>query len=184
MIVSKAYTHKVLNILSLSQESELTLRFFTRMPHIGFRSSLSKSAPSTSSGITQSSPAITTSPNYPWRSLNVSPSQSDLLGHLEELYWIGVRGELENIIRTLRIWNGAPLKEVLLDEEKEYDNGERFIHGFDTFVDSVSEESRAFARRYGELMRVAMLPGPIPRWCIHKLKQPEESYLSFPYQVL
>ncbi|RYP61573.1 hypothetical protein DL771_010094 [Monosporascus sp. 5C6A] len=68
-----------------------------------------------------------------------------LLPELEKFYWEGVRGELENIIRTLKIWQSPEFSSVSVADEED-----SFIHGFDTFLDQVTEESRAFAIRYGK----------------------------------
>ncbi len=74
----------------------------------------------------------------------VGPGDTALLPELEKLYWDGVRGELENIIRTLKAWQQAELADVTVT-----DPADDFIHGFDTFIDQVAEESREFALRYG-----------------------------------
>lgn len=62
---------------------------------------------------------------------------------LEALYWDGVASELENIVRTLRAWQGPEAEGV-----KDPDEGSENIHGFDTFLDNVNKESRDFAVRY------------------------------------
>ena len=74
----------------------------------------------------------------------VGAGSDHLLTELENLYWDGVRGELENIIRTLRTWQRPEFASVAADDEED-----DFIHGFDTFLDQVSQQSRAFAIRYG-----------------------------------
>ncbi|KAI9933669.1 hypothetical protein MW887_008142 [Aspergillus wentii] len=67
-----------------------------------------------------------------------------LVEELEKLYWHGVRRELENIISTLKLWQQEEYAEVNVNEENDK------IHGFDTFVDGVCHQTRAFAIRYGE----------------------------------
>jgi hypothetical protein len=75
----------------------------------------------------------------------VGPGKVTLRESLEELYWKGVENELENIIHTLKVWKQPQFAGVTVPDE---DDG--FIHGFDTFVDQVSEEVREFANRYGQ----------------------------------
>ncbi|KAK0722616.1 hypothetical protein B0T26DRAFT_771354 [Lasiosphaeria miniovina] len=91
----------------------------------------------------RSSAAITPAPEAEWQP--VGPGAAHLRGELEALYWDGVRGELENTVRTLRAWQQPSYAGELLAQE---DDG--FIHGYDTFLDAVSHEARAFAIRYGE----------------------------------
>lgn len=68
----------------------------------------------------------------------------DALQHaLEEMYWEGVRDELGNIIRTLVIWQQPEFADISVPDEDD-----DFIHGFDTFVDQVSEHARKHAIRY------------------------------------
>jgi hypothetical protein len=60
------------------------------------------------------------------------------------LYWDGVKAELENIVRTLKAWQQPEFADVSIEDEDD-----DLIHGFDTFLDSVSQQSRAHAIRYG-----------------------------------
>jgi hypothetical protein len=85
---------------------------------------------------------ITPSPDLPWNP--IGPAEDNLLRELEEMYWGGVRQELEVIILTLKKWQQPEFNSVELGDETD-----DFIHGFDTFIDQVSQESRAFAIRYG-----------------------------------
>ena len=62
---------------------------------------------------------------------------------LEDMYWEGVRDELENIIRTLAIWQQPEFMDVSLPDEED-----GFIHGFDTFVEQISQHAREHAIRY------------------------------------
>lgn len=89
-----------------------------------------------------SSPNITQAPKARW-SL-VGSGNTHLLDELEKLYWQGVRTELENIVHTLKIWQQPEYSGVNIDEEND-----THIHGFDTFIDQVSQQTRAFAVRYG-----------------------------------
>ena len=68
------------------------------------------------------------------------------------MYWNGIKGELENIIRTLRIWQLSEFADVKIEDEAD-DN----IHGFDTFLDQVCQEARAHALRYGKLYYIESL---------------------------
>lgn len=62
---------------------------------------------------------------------------------LEDMYWEGVRDELENIIRTLAIWQQPEFTDVSVPDEND-----DFINGFDTFVDQVSQHAREHAISY------------------------------------
>lgn len=85
---------------------------------------------------------ITPAPSIPWQL--VGPARDHLLDQLNDMYWDGVKGELEVIIRTLRTWQQPQYESVVLNDEND-----DFVHGFDTFIDQVSQKSRAFAARYG-----------------------------------
>ena len=85
---------------------------------------------------------ITPAPRIPWQL--VGPARDHLLDHLNKMYWDGVKRELEVIIRTLRTWQQPQYESVVLKDEND-----DFIHGFDTFIDQVSQKSRAFATLYG-----------------------------------
>lgn len=94
---------------------------------------------------TPSQSHITEQADAPWSPLG--RGKYVLLPELEKLYWEGVRRELENIIRTLKIWQSAEFADVCVADEED-----DFVHGFDTFLDQVTEESRAFAIRYGAVI--------------------------------
>ncbi|KAI9768916.1 MAG: hypothetical protein M1840_004512 [Geoglossum simile] len=87
---------------------------------------------------------ITPSPDLPWNP--IGPAEDNLLRELEGMYWQGVRQELEVILLTLKKWQQPEFNSVELSDETD-----DLIHGFDTFVDQVSQESRAFAIRYGKM---------------------------------
>ncbi|KAK0722628.1 hypothetical protein B0T26DRAFT_228208 [Lasiosphaeria miniovina] len=82
----------------------------------------------------------------------VPEAASALVRELEQLYWDGIRRELIEVIRTLKAWQHADLRDVELNEEK--DGVE--ICGFDTFLDQVSESSREFAVDYATQRARAM----------------------------
>ncbi|SPQ20773.1 c9995225-d21e-49de-9587-fd45d7d956d4 [Thermothielavioides terrestris] len=92
---------------------------------------------------------ITSAPEASWAPVGLG--KDVLLRELETLYWEGVRGELENIIRTLNTWQKPDFSHVKVDDEDD-----DFIHRFNTFIDQVTEESRAFAIRYGKLKEKEM----------------------------
>jgi hypothetical protein len=95
-----------------------------------------KSAPQSSS--------ITPAPNLKWQAVP-GPVSSSLLSEMQRMYWDGVKRELGHMILTLRKWQTPEYAAAILPDEED-----DFLHGFDTFVDQVSELSREFAERYGE----------------------------------
>ncbi|KAL2130159.1 hypothetical protein VTI74DRAFT_6814 [Chaetomium olivicolor] len=93
-----------------------------------------------------SSPSyITPGPDAPWTRLGNDKDPQTLRTELEKLYWEGARAELENIIRTLQAWQQQVFASVSVPDETD-----DFIHGFDTFIDHVSQGAREFAIRYGQ----------------------------------
>ncbi|ORY16587.1 hypothetical protein BCR34DRAFT_671613 [Clohesyomyces aquaticus] len=72
----------------------------------------------------------------------IGEAQHHLLKALEELYWAGVEQELESVLIALRAWQRPENSKVELDDEED-----SFIHGFDTFIDQISEDSRSFAEQ-------------------------------------
>lgn len=93
---------------------------------------------------------ITAATDQPW--VEVGSSSACLLPELAELYWTGVRNELEDILYALKEW-----QQPQFSEARDVETGDDFVHGFDTFVDQVCVGSRNFARRYG----ILHLPAPI-----------------------
>lgn len=88
------------------------------------------------------------SSEVPWTLLSTEWRPDELLlPEVEELYWDGVRRELEIVLLTLKQWQEQEGGAIPIPDECDVD----FVHGFDTFVDQVCEESRNFARRYGGL---------------------------------
>jgi soluble cytochrome b562 len=65
---------------------------------------------------------------------------------MQTMYWNGVKRELAHILLTLRKWQQPKYASTILSDETD-----DFIHGFDTFIDQVSETAREFADRYGTL---------------------------------
>jgi hypothetical protein len=106
------------------------------------RLSVSDLLRSSSSTKASDSSNITPAPDLPWHL--IGPAEDHLLAELEKMYWEGVRRDLEIILLTLKKWQQPEYSSVFLSDETD-----SFIHGFDTFIDQVSQESRAFATRYG-----------------------------------
>ena len=101
------------------------------------------------SSIAQSSNNITNAPDLLWTA--IGDSRNHLLEELKKLYWEGVKCELEVILFTLKKWQQPEYSSIILGEEDD-----DFIHGFDTFIDQVSQESRAFATRYGTPFSISL----------------------------
>lgn len=83
---------------------------------------------------------ITDSENRPWT--HIGEAKDHLFDELEQLYWTGVEQALESVVITLKAWESDKLNEVALPDESD-----NFVHGFDTFIDQVSEESQQFANQ-------------------------------------
>ena len=96
------------------------------------------------SGTPSSSSNITDSENRPWTL--IGEAKDHLLAELEQLYWTGVEHELASVLFTLRTWQSHEFSKITLADESD-----DFVHGFDTFIDQVSEESREFADQVGKL---------------------------------
>lgn len=103
-------------------------------------------------GRSSASPSnITSAPDLTWDLIGTG--KEHLLHELETFYWDGVKAELENILRTLKVWQQPEFANVSID-----DDIDDHVHGFDTFIDQVSQEARAFAIRYGERRFSGCLP--------------------------
>jgi hypothetical protein len=96
---------------------------------------------------TLTSDEITSGKNIKWKPRG--PGREHLFKELQTLYWEGARRDLENILWTLKNWQDESLKGVEVQDETDF-----FVHGFDTFIDQVSQESRAFANRYSKINRL------------------------------
>lgn len=93
----------------------------------------------------QPSGHINAAPDIAWERIGSEEGGAQtLLLELEQMYWDGVKNELEVILLALKQWQEAEYSSVSLEDESD-----DFVHGFDTFIDQVSQESRAFAHRYG-----------------------------------
>jgi hypothetical protein len=91
--------------------------------------------------LSTSQTSITPAQDTPWL---LRGGRDALRSELEKLYWEGIKAELENIIRTLKAWQEPDVANVTLPEDKD-----DFVHGFDTFIDHVSQEAREYAIRQG-----------------------------------
>jgi hypothetical protein len=82
-------------------------------------------------------------PDVPWDSLDGPSTDAGLLELLLKAYWHGVRRELRSMIRTLGNWKTHFPDTILGDETDD------FIHGFDNFIDQISQSTRQFADGFG-----------------------------------
>jgi hypothetical protein len=80
----------------------------------------------------------------PWTEIESTPD--NLLEQMLELYWIGVRQELANMILTLHAWSDEGLSSVVLPDEEDLS-----VYGYDEFIDQVCEVPRYMARLQGML---------------------------------
>ena len=69
-----------------------------------------------------------------------------LVRQMRDMYWLGVKEEITEMIISLAEWQSTRYKGVELEDERD-DN----IHGFDNFVDQISQSSRDYASEYGML---------------------------------
>jgi hypothetical protein len=75
----------------------------------------------------------------------VGPAALHLHRKLQEMYWDGVKRELKHIVLTLKKWQLPEYASTLLPDENDH-----FIHGYDTFLDQVSQSTWKFAQRHGK----------------------------------
>ncbi|KAI1111526.1 hypothetical protein F5Y14DRAFT_424848 [Nemania sp. NC0429] len=114
--------------------------------------------PFSSKGALSGSHDITKAENLSWNL--IGNAKENLFNELEKLYWIGVRQELESVLYTLRAWQAPQHRNIRLEDEDD-----DFVHGFDTFIDQVSEASRAFADE-------------VAKWKDEKSESTVESYVE------
>ncbi|KAI3332064.1 hypothetical protein HD806DRAFT_179608 [Xylariaceae sp. AK1471] len=101
---------------------------------------------------------ITKAENSPWNS--IGDAKDNLFNEIDRLYWIGVKQELVSVLCTLRAWQAPEYENIDLDDESD-----NFVHGFDTFIDQVNEDSRVFA-------------DGVANWKDHKVASAAEPYLQ------
>lgn len=83
--------------------------------------------------------------NSPFEKLG--PGRKCLLSELEKLYWVGAKAELGNILTTLKTWRrSGVLRE---GDTKGALNMPGASEGHEEFIDSVSQQTRGFASKYG-----------------------------------
>ena len=102
---------------------------------------LSKLLPSKDSAPSAPPSCITEAEDSKWR--DVGEAQNILLEELTKLYWIGIETELESVLVALRHWQKQ--------KQPDLEEVDTFIHGFDTFIDQVSDDGRVFADKVGSL---------------------------------
>lgn len=87
-------------------------------------------------------PCITPGPDLPWQP--VGPGKQHLLVEVEKLYWEGVEREINNIIRTLEVWESDDLFRAASEPKLDVDLG-----GYEDFIENVSKPAREYAAVYG-----------------------------------
>lgn len=113
-------------------------------------SSISSSIPSSSPD--SSGSHITDGKNIPRQ--KIGPASLHLESQMQALYWQGVKRELSGIILTLRAWQLRPeMADTVLADEQQGTGHENPIHGYETFMDQVSQSARDFADRNSPLDR-------------------------------
>ncbi|UZP38513.1 hypothetical protein NXS19_006329 [Fusarium pseudograminearum] len=105
------------------------------MPSLQSFLSLSSPQASASSG-------ANVSKSTPIPSTNIGPAAQHLQHELLEMYWQGVERELPYLLLTYRHWQSDKETSGLLPDEQDH-----HIHGYDTFIDQVSDISRQFHER-------------------------------------
>lgn len=78
----------------------------------------------------------------PIPSTKIGPASQHLQDELLEMYWQAVERELPRLLLTFNHWQSNKEMSELLPDERDL-----HIHGYDTFVDQVSDVSRQFHRR-------------------------------------
>jgi hypothetical protein len=102
---------------------------------------LSRFLPSKESAPSAPPSCITEAEDIKW--CDVGEAQNTLLEELTKLYWIGIETELESVLIALRYWQKQ--------NQPDLEEADTFIHGFDTFIDQVSDEGRGFADKVRKL---------------------------------
>ena len=86
---------------------------------------------------------VTYAPEIPMNPLG--PAADGLYSQLLRMYWLGVTREMKHILLTLRTWQRPPYESTILPDEKN-----DFIHGYDTFLEQLSQSTRSLAQKQGE----------------------------------
>jgi hypothetical protein len=130
---------------------------FSRMAAAATSKAPTSSAPAIPDGSFASSSIPSSSPDFSGSHITdgksiprekIGPASVHLEKQMQALYWQGVKRELSGIILTLRAWQLRPemADTVLADEQPEEGYGNS-IHGYEMFMDQVSQSARDFATR-------------------------------------
>ncbi|KAK4200874.1 hypothetical protein QBC40DRAFT_199379 [Triangularia verruculosa] len=91
---------------------------------------------------------VTDAPEIP-RTL-IGPAANHLQNAMMLMYWAGVKRELPYILLTLRKWRQQEeYSTTVLADEKD-----RYIHGYETFLDQVNHSSRKFSNKYRKISKL------------------------------
>lgn len=109
--------------------------------------------PKSSHPAIQESSNIIHAPKIPRHEIGLA--KDHLQQELLQMYWEGAKRELAHVVLSLKRWQEPGLQDIVLDDEMD-----GFIHGYDTFIDAVSHNSRKFAHLYGQRLDAAKVDGP------------------------
>jgi len=90
-----------------------------------------------------SSHNVTSAPKVPRQ--KVGPAAAHTYDAFRRMYWDAVRRELKHILLTLRKWQHSEYASRVLPDEQDH-----FIHGYDTFLEQVSQSTHKLAGRHGK----------------------------------
>ena len=77
----------------------------------------------------------------------IGSGKDRLVSELENLYWLGAKAELENIVTSLREWRHSEgFSNAQTHNELKVPDA---LEGYDFFIDSVSQWTREYAFKYG-----------------------------------
>ncbi|KAF5021924.1 hypothetical protein F66182_6027 [Fusarium sp. NRRL 66182] len=120
------------------------------------------SAPSSGAHITDAPPIPSTS---------LGPAAEHLQHELLEMYWQAVERELPYLLLTFRRWQSRQDSSGLLPDEEDH-----HIHGYDTFLDQVSDFSRQFHERNKKEQRSKKAKEPPKKGSKKDSQAPPPSY--------
>jgi hypothetical protein len=123
-------------------------RIFHYYTHCDTKMSISES-----SQVTQADQVIN---QLPWT--RIKSDQVTLLEEMLQMYWNGVAREVGRVVLCLSEWQQSKYSTIAVEEEddkrmeeEEQKKGKSGTNrGYETFLDQVSETSRAFAIRYSK----------------------------------
>lgn len=102
----------------------------------------------TQSASSSSGSHVTDAPEVP--RVQIGPAANHLRDAMMVMYWAGVRRELPHIVQTLRKWRTRDEYSTTVHPDEE----DRYIHGYETFLDQVNHTSRGFSDRYRKLPKL------------------------------